>query len=411
MVANDHRVYVYDTTLRDGEQSPGASMNPDEKLLLAVQLEKLGVDVIEAGFPICSTEDFRAVQMIAKRVREVQVAALARANPRDIDCAWEALREAACPRLNVFLAASDIHLRHQLKKSRSEVIELAVASLVHARHYTKNLEFSAMDAGRAERTFLKELFEAAIAVGAKIVNVPDTVGYSVPEELGDLFRYLLAETKGIDKVILSVHCHDDLGLATANTLAAVKNGARQVKCTMNGIGERAGNAALEEVVMALATRENFYGFKTRIRTEKLFYTSQLLSRIIKMPVPPNKSIVGANAFVHESGIHQDGLLKERSTYEIMTPQSVGASECNLVLGRHSGSHAVKHALMGMGYTPTEEEVALAVQRFKQRASGCKNIGREDLEEIFCQEVRHKEPWPIKSKRNRKKENASCKKRN
>ena len=242
MVANDHRVYVYDTTLRDGEQSPGASMNPDEKLLLAVQLEKLGVDVIEAGFPICSTEDFRAVQMIAKRVREVQVAALARANPRDIDCAWEALREAACPRLNVFLAASDIHLRHQLKKSRSEVIELAVASLVHARHYTKNLEFSAMDAGRAERTFLKELFEAAIAVGAKIVNVPDTVGYSVPEELGDLFRYLLAETKGIDKVILSVHCHDDLGLATANTLAAVKNGARQVKCTMNGIGERAGNA-------------------------------------------------------------------------------------------------------------------------------------------------------------------------
>ena len=376
------RIIVFDTTLRDGEQSPGASMTPGEKLLMARQLERLGVDVIEAGFPVASESDFRAVRLIANEVREAQVAAIARAVPGDIDRAWEALEGAVHPRIHIFISSSDIHLEHQLRKGRDEVLREACAAVDHARAYTENVEFSAMDATRSDRGFLRLLLEGAIAAGAATVNIADTVGYAVPDEFGRLVAYLLGSVADIDRVVLSVHCHDDLGLATANSLAAVRNGARQVKCTINGIGERAGNAALEEVVMALETRRDLFGLRTGVKSEHLYETSRLLTSITGIGVQPNKAIVGANAFAHASGIHQDGLIKRKETYEIMTPQSVGRGETRLILGRHSGSHAVRDRLLKMGYVLTREEADRVCARIKEFAASRKEVMDEDLEAIL-----------------------------
>ena len=380
------RIIVFDTTLRDGEQAPGASMTPGEKLLMAKQLARLGVDVIEAGFPVASESDFRAVRLIANEVRDAEVAAIARATPKDIDRAWEALAGAAHPRIHVFISSSDIHLKHQLRKSRDEVRREACAAVAHARAYTDNVELSAMDAMRSDKGFLRLMLEGAIAAGATTVNIADTVGYAAPDEFGRLVAYLLGSVAGIDRVVLSVHCHDDLGLATANSLAALRNGARQVKCTINGIGERAGNAALEEVVMALETRRDLFGLRTGVKSERLYETSRLLTSITGIGVQPNKAIVGANAFAHASGIHQDGLIKRKETYEIITPRSVGRGETLLILGRHSGSHAVRDRLLKMGYVVTVEEADRVCARVKEMAASRKEIIDEDLETILHREM-------------------------
>jgi 2-isopropylmalate synthase len=380
------RVFIFDTTLRDGEQSPGASMNPDEKIRIARQLEKMGVDIIEAGFPIASEGDFESVRQIAAEVRGCQIAALARANKTDIDRAWEAVSGAANPRIHTFISSSDIHLKYQLRKSREQVLKEAVAAVTHAAGYTINVEFSPMDATRSDRDYLCEMVEAVIAAGATTVNIPDTVGYAIPEEFGNLIATLYAKVKNIRQAVISVHCHNDLGLATANALAAVKQGARQVECTINGIGERAGNSAMEEVVMALKTRKDFFGYETGIHTEFIHQTSRLLTQIIGISVQPNKAIVGANAFAHESGIHQDGLIKEKTTYEIMTPESVGITGTSIVLGKHSGRHAISKHLRGMGYNLSDEELGRVFYRFKELADVKKEVFDEDLEAIVHEEV-------------------------
>lgn len=382
MASEERRIFVYDTTLRDGEQSPGASMNPDEKLRMARQLERLGVDVIEAGFPASSEGDFQSVRKIAAEIKGVQIAAIARAKPGDIDRAWEAIQGAALPRLHVILSSSDIHLKYQLKKTRNEALQQARTAVKRARAYTNNVEFTAMDATRADRAFLREMLSAAISSGATTVNIADTVGYAVPGEFGALAAYLLENVRGMAGVVLSVHCHDDLGLAVANTLSAVEHGVNQVKCTVNGIGERAGNAALEEVVMALETRKDFYKARTGIRTEQIYETSQLLTEITGLAVQSNKAVVGANAFAHESGIHQDGLIKEKSTYEIMTPQSVGAPATHFVLGKHSGRHALEEHLKKMGYVLTYDEVDSIFAQFKKWADKVKHVSEKDLETIL-----------------------------
>jgi 2-isopropylmalate synthase len=379
------KVYIFDTTLRDGEQSPGASMNPDEKLRIARQLERMGVDIIEAGFPVASDGDFESVRQIAREIRGCQIAALARANRADIDRAWEAVAGAAAPRIHTFISSSDIHLKYQLHKTREEVLKEAVAAVAHAHGYTRNVEFSPMDATRSDRDYLCQMVEAVIAAGATTVNIPDTVGYTVPAEFGELITLLFARVKNIHQAVISVHCHNDLGLATANALAAVKNGARQVECTINGIGERAGNSAMEEVVMALKTRKDFFGLSTGIKTETIHQTSRLLTQITGIPVQPNKAIVGANAFAHESGIHQDGLIKEKITYEIMTPQSVGISATHIVLGKHSGRHAIANRLKEMGYGMSDEEINRIFVRFKELADVKKEIFDEDLEAIVYEE--------------------------
>jgi len=397
MAGGKERVFVFDTTLRDGEQSPGASMTPQEKLLIARQLEKLGVDVIEAGFPISSEGEFKSVQLVAREIRGIEIAAIARAVTPDIDRAWAALKKALHPRIHLFISSSDIHLKHQLNKSRAEIIAQAYAAVLHARTYTDHVEFSAMDATRTDREYLRDLLSGALAAGANIVNVADTVGYAVPEEFGALIAYLVKNVKGLDRAVLSVHCHDDLGLATANSIAAVSNGARQVKCTINGIGERAGNAALEEVVMALRTREDFFGVRTGIRTEEIYQTSCLVRRITGIPVQPNKAVVGANAFAHESGIHQDGLIKERSTYEIMTPQSVGRAEMQLVLGKHSGRHAMKEHLRKTGYVLTQQELDAVTDRFKELADREKEISPEELRSIVREVTTRARPLPSRSR--------------
>ena len=386
MAADEQRICVFDTTLRDGEQSPGASMTPAEKLLIARQLEKLGVDVIEAGFPVASDGDFKSVRLIAEEIRGTEIAAIARAIAPDIDRAWAALKKAARPRIHLFISSSDIHLKHQLKKSRVEVLAQAYAAVVRACTYTDNVEFSAMDATRTDREFLRDILEAALAAGATTINVADTVGYAVPDEFGALIAYLMKNVSGMDQAVLSVHCHDDLGLATANSLAALRNGARQVKCTINGIGERAGNAALEEVVMALQTRKDFFGLRTGIRTEHIYETSCLVSRITGIPVQPNKAVVGANAFAHESGIHQDGLIKEKTTYEIMTPQSVGIPASRLTLGKHSGRHAINERLKKLGYALTAQELDRITLLFKARADRKKCISEDDLMAILGEEA-------------------------
>ena len=386
MKKDKNRVYIFDTSLRDGEQSPGNSMNTEEKLLLARQLEKMGVDIIEAGFPIASDGDFDAVRQIAKVITKSQVAGLARANKEDINRAWQAIKHAAQPRIHTFISSSDIHLKYQLKKSRAQVLKEAVAAVKLARSYTPNVEFSPMDATRSDKDYLVEMVSAVIDAGACTVNIPDTVGYAIPEEYGKLIAYLFANIKNMGNTIISVHCHNDLGLAVANSLAAIANGARQVECTINGIGERAGNTAMEEVVMALATRKDLYGLYTKIKTEQIYKTSRLLTQITGIPVQPNKAIVGANAFAHESGIHQDGLIKEKITYEIMTPKSVGISDTHIVLGKHSGRAAIAHHLKKMGHILNDEQLTRMAARVKSLADIKKDIYDEDLEAILYEEI-------------------------
>jgi 2-isopropylmalate synthase len=386
MKKEKNRVYIFDTTLRDGEQSPGSSMNTEEKLMLSRQLEKLGVDIIEAGFPIASEGDFDAVRQIAREIKKSQVAGLARANKQDIDRAWQAIKNAAYPRIHTFISSSDIHLKYQLKKSREQVLKEAVAAVKLARSYTDNVEFSPMDATRSDRDYLVEMVSAVIDAGAVTVNIPDTVGYTIPEEFGSLIAYLFTNVKNMGDAIISVHCHNDLGLAVANSLAAIRNGARQVECTINGIGERAGNTAMEEIVMALATRKDLYGLHTKIRTDQIYKSSRLLTQITGVPVQPNKAIVGANAFAHESGIHQDGLIKEKITYEIMTPQSVGISDTHIVLGKHSGRAAIAQHLKKMGYILNEEQLSRMAVKVKDLADVKKDIYDEDLQAILYEEI-------------------------
>jgi 2-isopropylmalate synthase len=380
------RIIIFDTTLRDGEQSPGCSMNPEEKLRIARQLEKLGVDVIEAGFPIASEGDFLSVRQIAREIRGCQVAGLARANRQDIDRAWEAVKEAAAPRIHTFLSSSDIHLKYQLKKTREQVMKEAIAAVAHARKYTPNVEFSPMDATRTDRDYLCAIVEAVIAAGAATVNIPDTVGYALPDEFNALIEYLFKNVKNIREAVVSVHCHNDLGVAVANSLSVLKQGVRQVECTVNGIGERAGNTALEEVVMAIETRRDLLNYSTGINTRHLYQTSRLLTQITGVPVQPNKAIVGANAFSHESGIHQDGVIKEKQTYEIIRPETVGYSDTHLVMGKHSGRHAIQEHLIKMGFHLAPAELEKVFVRFKDLADIKKEIFDEDLEVIIHEEI-------------------------
>ena len=372
------RITIFDTTLRDGEQSPGASLNLREKLKIARQLARLGVDVIEAGFPIASEGDFRAVRRIAREIRGVTIAALSRAVPGDIDRAWEAVKEAASPRIHTFIATSDIHLKYKLKRSREQVLEQAVAAVEYARNYTDNVEFSAEDATRSDVDYLCLVLEAVIEAGAGTVNIPDTVGYAVPAEFGALIAEIRNRVPNIDKAVISVHCHNDLGLAVANSLAAVSGGARQVECTVNGLGERAGNASLEELVMTLRTRRDYFDIEAGVNTREIYQTSRLVSNLTGMMVQRNKAIVGENAFAHESGIHQDGMLKQKLTYEIMTPESIGLSESRLVLGKLSGRHAFRARLKELGYELSEDELQRAFVLFKALADKKKEVFDEDL---------------------------------
>ncbi len=380
-------VRIFDTTLRDGEQSPGCSMNLAEKLTLARQLEKLGVDVIEAGFPIASEGDFEAVRAVARELRDTQVCGLARTGSADIERAAQALDGAARPRIHTFIATSDIHLEHKLRMSRERVLEEVDRAVRQARRHCDDVEFSAEDATRSDWAYLVEVFRVALEAGASTVNVPDTVGYTTPDEYAALIRHLLATVPGIGKAVVSVHCHDDLGLAVANSLAAVLAGARQIECTVNGIGERAGNTSMEECVMSVKTRpEVFRGLDTNVRTTEIYPSSRLLSSIIGIPVQPNKAIVGDNAFAHEAGIHQDGVLKAAITYEIMTPQSIGRPSNELVLGKHSGRHAFRDRLQELGFLLGAEEFERAFLRFKDLADKKKVVYNEDLEALAADAV-------------------------
>lgn len=380
-------IHIFDTTLRDGEQSPGCSMNLEEKLKLAHQLEALRVDVMEAGFPIASDGDFESVRQIAREIRSVTVAGLARAVEKDIRRCWEALEIAAKPRIHTFIATSDIHLKFKLKRSRNQVLDDTVKAVRLARTLCDEVEFSAEDAGRSDLEYLCEVVEAAIGEGATIINIPDTVGYCVPEEFGHIFDYLTERVPNIEKACLSCHCHNDLGLAVANSLAAVRAGARQVECTVNGIGERAGNASLEEIVMALKVRREHLGYSTGIQAEEIYKTSHLLSNLTGVMVQANKAVVGKNAFAHEAGIHQDGMLKKSLTYEIMTPQSVGVPTTNLVLGKHSGRHALSKRYMDLGYSLDKNELDRAYMLFTKLADKKKNIYDEDLLAIVHDGIR------------------------
>ncbi|OPY82009.1 MAG: 2-isopropylmalate synthase [Syntrophorhabdus sp. PtaU1.Bin153] len=380
------RVLIFDTTLRDGEQSPGNTMNTPEKLRVARQLEALGVDIIEAGFPIASEGDFDAVRQIAETIKESEIAGLARANNEDIDRAWEAVKVARMPRIHTFISTSDIHLKHQFRKTRDEILEIAVNAVKRAKSHTPNVEFSAMDATRSDWDYLCRMFTEVIDAGAVTINVPDTVGYAVPDEFGRLINYIVTNVPNISQAVISVHCHNDLGLAVANSIAAIKNGARQIECTINGIGERAGNASLEEVTMILRTRKDVFSADTRIRTEKIYSASKLITAITGVSVQPNKAIVGANAFAHESGIHQDGLLKAKLTYEIMTPESVGIPKSSLVLGKHSGRHAFRDRIAELGYTLGDKELNLAFKRFKALSDVKKDVYNEDIEMIIMDEI-------------------------
>jgi len=372
------RVVIFDTTLRDGEQSPGASLNTAEKVEIAHALELLKVDVIEAGFPITSPDDFEAVNQVSKDLRDTTVCGLARAVEKDIVAAAEALEPARKPRIHVFLATSAIHREHKLHKAKSEIIRLAVEGVTLAKSFVEDVEFSPEDASRTEPDFLAEVVAAVVDAGATTVNIPDTVGYAVPEPFAELIRYLLENVGNIGKTIISVHCHNDLGLAVPNSLAAVKAGARQVECTINGLGERAGNAALEEIVMTLKTRCDYFGARTGVVTNRLVPTSRLVSALTGLTVQRNKAIVGENAFAHEAGIHQDGMLKERTTYEIMNPEDVGAKATTLVLGKHSGRHALRARLEEMGFTFASEQLDDLFIRFKALADKKKEVYDEDL---------------------------------
>ncbi|HSR54469.1 MAG TPA: 2-isopropylmalate synthase [Acidobacteriota bacterium] len=372
------KVLVFDTTLRDGEQSPGCSMNLEEKLKLARQLQRLNVDVIEAGFPIASDGDFEAVKAISAEVRKPTIAALCRANAKDIERAWEALQVAAKPRIHTFIATSDIHLEHKLRKTRAQVLEQAVEAVRLARELCPEVEFSAEDATRSDVEYLIELFQAVIAEGATVINVPDTVGYSEPYEIKNLFETLIEKVPNSDQAIFSCHCHNDLGLAVANSLSGIRGGCRQVECTVNGIGERAGNASLEEIVMALRTRADRLPYHTDVVTEEIARTSRLLTNLTGSFVQANKAIVGRNAFAHEAGIHQDGMLKNALTYEIMTPQSVGLKESKIVLGKHSGRHALAKKFEELGYSLDAEQLKRAYFFFTKLADQKKEVYDEDL---------------------------------
>jgi len=381
------RVIIFDTTLRDGEQAAGGTLNTQEKLEIARQLERLRVDVIEAGFPISSPGGFEAVRLIAKEVRTPVICALARAHPDDIDRAWEAVKEAAHPRLHVFLSASDIHLLHQLKKSREEILETSREMVVRAKRYTDDIEFSPMDASRTEPEYIYQILEAVIDAGATTVNIPDTVGYAIPQEFGRLLEGIFKSVPNIGRAVVSVHCHNDLGLAVANSLESIKRGARQVECTVNGIGERAGNASLEEIVMAIKTRNDFFGMTTNVETRQIYRSSRLVSELTGFTVQPNKAIVGANAFRHESGIHQDGVIKMPITYEIMDPRTVGIPASSLVLGKLSGRHAFKERLAELGYSLGEEDLKRAFSAFKELADKKKGITDRDIESLVAEERR------------------------
>ena len=372
------KVFIFDTTLRDGEQAPGASMNEKEKLEVAFQLERLGVDIIEAGFPVISKGDFNSVKSVAKHIKKSRVCGLARSVKKDIDAWYDAVKGAKRPRIHIFLATSKIHLEYKLKRTKEEILKMAVDAVKYARKKTDDVEFSPEDASRTDKDFLFRIVEAVIKAGAKTVNIPDTVGYGVPDQFGQLILDIRNNVPNINKSIISVHCHNDLGIAVANSLAAIKNGARQVECTVNGIGERAGNASVEEIIMALQTRSDYYGCSTGIKTQEICRTSRLVSKYSGFVVAPNKAIVGANAFRHEAGIHQDGVLKERTTYEIMKPEDVGFVETGLVLGKHSGRHAFRVRLKALGIDLKDEELDRAFNRFKNVADKKKEVYDEDL---------------------------------
>ena len=390
------KIIIFDTTLRDGEQAPGASLNQKEKLEIARALEHLGVDVIEAGFPITSKGDFQAVKAVAKSIKGPVICGLARAIKKDINAAYQAIRSAKRARIHVFLATSKIHMKYKLKKAEDEILRLAVQSVKYAKKYCPDIEFSPEDATRSEREFLFKVVEAVIDAGATTVNIPDTVGYAEPEEFGSLIGAIKENVSNIHKAIISVHCHNDLGLSVANSIEAIKKGARQVECTINGIGERAGNASLEEIVMAIKTRKDiFTDVNTQIRTHQIYNTSRLVSKLTGFVVAPNKAIVGGNAFRHEAGIHQDGVLKERSTYEIIRPQDVGFYGTGLVLGKHSGRHAFSERLKQLGFHLTGQQLNKAFVRFKQLADKKKNIFDDDLISIVEDEIKTIKPiWKL-----------------
>ena len=381
------KAIIFDTTLRDGEQAAGGMLNIQEKLEIARQLERLGVGVIEAGFPVSSPGDFEAVRLIAGEVRKPVICALARAHRDDIDRAWEAIKDASHPRIHVFLSASDIHMLHQLKKSREEILEMSRSMVARAKKYTDDIEFSPMDASRANPEFIYQVLEAVIAAGATTVNIPDTVGYAIPDEFGRLIEGIFQNVSNINQAVVSVHCHDDLGLAVANSLEAVKKGARQVECTINGIGERAGNASLEEVVMAVKTRSDLFRLTTGVNTKEIYRTSRLVSELTGFMVQPNKAIVGRNAFQHESGIHQDGVIKMPKTYEIIDPKTVGISASTLVLGKLSGRNAFRERLAELGYSLGEEDFNRAFNAFKELADKKKGITDRDIESLVAEERR------------------------
>ncbi|NLY10850.1 MAG: 2-isopropylmalate synthase [Firmicutes bacterium] len=377
------RVKIFDTTLRDGEQAPGCSMNLQEKLEVAKQLERLGVDVIEAGFAIASPGDFAAVKEVADMIKNCTVASLARALPKDIDAAYEAVKGAVNPRIHTFIATSDIHMQYKLRMSPDKVLEQAVDAVRYAKKYCHDIEFSAEDASRSNPEFLYRIFEAVIDAGATVINVPDTVGYTTPNEFFELITKIRNNVPNIDKVDISVHCHNDLGLAVANTLAAAQAGATQLECTINGLGERAGNAALEEIVMNLYTRRDIYQLEHAIDTTQIYRSSRLISSLTGVQVQPNKAIVGANAFAHESGIHQHGVLANKSTYEIMTPESIGLSTNRMVLGKHSGRHAFEDRLKSLGYQLSKEKLDEVFQSFKELADRKKVVSDRDIEALVA----------------------------
>ena len=374
-------IKIFDTTLRDGEQSPGCSMNLSEKIEMAKQLEKLGVDIIEAGFAIASPMDHKSVQAIAGAVTDCTVASLARCTKGDIDAAWDAVKEAKHPRIHVFLATSDIHMKYKLQMSPEEVLRRITDMVGYAKSFCEDIEFSAEDASRSDWAFLAQCYTNAVTAGATTLNVPDTVGYSTPQEMAELITYLRRNVTGIEDVDISVHCHDDLGMGVANSLACIKAGATQVECTVNGIGERAGNASLEEIVMALHTRRDFYDAETGINTKQIYRSSKLLSNITGVPIPPSKAVVGANAFAHESGIHQHGVIANAQTYEIMNSTDVGIPQNTMVLGKHSGKHALRDKLASMGYELSDQELEKVFARFKILADKKKNITTADLEAL------------------------------
>jgi 2-isopropylmalate synthase len=375
------KIHIFDTTLRDGEQAPGAKLNKRQKLEIAQQLAKLGVDVIEAGFPCSSPEDLQAVKAVSEQVKGPVIAGLARAVREDIDAVWEAVKAAERPRIHVFLGSSDLHLKKKLGRDRESALDMAVDAVRYAKHYCTDIEYSTEDASRTDFQYLCRVVEATIHAGATVINIPDTVGYAVPEEFGDLIRRLKESVPALDNVILSVHCHNDLGMAVSNSMAAVKNGADQVECAINGMGERAGNASLEEIVMILRTRHDSYGAHTDIRTEEIYRTSRMVSRLMNIPVQPNKAIVGANAFAHSSGIHQDGILKDRRTYEIMRPEDVGIRQHKIVLTARSGRAALRHRLKDLGFNLEEEQFERVYRRFLNVADRKKEIGSQDLSSI------------------------------